>query len=80
MISSIQKNPEVRYATLEQLISQRLLDDQARRDQLRSTAGPSVSTRFPPSDRWKILAERFRVPGVRSPKSSPEFVNDVRRP
>ena len=28
-------NPEVRYATLEQLISQRLLDDQARRDRLR---------------------------------------------
>ena len=77
-------NPEVRYATLEQLISQRLLDDQARRDRLRVSDDQvrqyiseipafQVDGKFSPERYQQLLAMQS------PPKSSPEFVNDVRR-
>lgn len=77
-------NPEVRYATLEQLISQRLLDDQARRDRLRVSDEQvrqyisdipafQVDGKFSPERYQQLLASQ------NPPKSSPEFVNDVRR-
>ena len=76
--------PEVRYATLEQLISQRLLDDQARRDRLRVSDEQvrqyiseipafQVDGKFSPERYQQLLAMQS------PPKSSPEFVNDVRR-
>jgi len=77
-------NPEVRYATLEQLISQRLLEDQARRDRLRVSDEQvrqyiseipafQVDGKFSPERYQQLLAMQS------PPKSSPEFVNDVRR-
>ena len=77
-------NPEVRYATLEQLISQRVLDDQARRDRLRVSDEQvrqyiseipafQVDGKFSPERYQQLLAMQS------PPKSSPEFVNDVRR-
>jgi peptidyl-prolyl cis-trans isomerase D len=77
-------NPEVRYATLEQLISQRLIDDQARRDRLRVSDDQirqyiseipafQVEGKFSPERYQQLLASQS------PPKSSPEFVNDVRR-
>lgn len=77
-------NPEVRYATLEQLISQRVLDDQARRDRLRvsdeqvrqyisNIPAFQVDGKFSPERYQQLLATQS------PPKSSPEFVNDVRR-
>lgn len=77
-------NPEVRYATLEQLISQRLLEDQARRDRLRVSDDQvrqyigeipafQVDGKFSPERYQQLLAMQS------PPKSSPEFVNDVRR-
>jgi peptidyl-prolyl cis-trans isomerase D len=77
-------NPEVRYATLEQLISQRLLEDQARRDRLRVSDEQvrqyiseipafQVDGKFSPERYQQLLAMQ------NPPKSSPEFINDVRR-
>src|ERR1700681_834842 len=77
-------NPEVRYATLEQLISQRLLDDQARRDRLRVSDDQvrqyiseipafQVDGKFSQERYQQLLAMQS------PPKSSREFINDVRR-
>ncbi|MEP6996439.1 MAG: SurA N-terminal domain-containing protein [Betaproteobacteria bacterium] len=77
-------NPEVRYATLEQLISQRLLDEQALRSRLRVSDEQvrqyisdipafQVDGKFSPERYQQLLATQ------NPPKSSPEFVNDVRR-
>lgn len=77
-------NPEVRYSMLEQLIGQRLLDDQARRDRLRVSDEQvrqyigeipafQVDGKFSPERYQQLLASQ------NPPKSSPEFVYDVRR-
>ena len=77
-------NPEVRYSLLEQLISQHLLDDQARRDRLRVSDEQvrqyigeipafQVDGKFSPERYQQLLASQS------PPKSSQEFINDVRR-
>ncbi|HKW81604.1 MAG TPA: SurA N-terminal domain-containing protein [Casimicrobiaceae bacterium] len=77
-------NPQVRYALLEQLIGQRVLDGQARHDQLRASddlvrqyisriPAFQVDGQFSPERYQQLLAQQ------NPPKSSPEFVNDVRR-
>jgi peptidyl-prolyl cis-trans isomerase D len=77
-------NPEVRYSMLEQLISQRLLDNQARRGRLRVSDEQvrqyiseipafQVDGKFSPERYQQLLSSQ------NPPKSSPEFINDVRR-
>jgi len=77
-------NPEVRYSLLEQLIGQRLLDDQARRsqfrvsdDQLRQFIGDiaafQVDGKFSQQRYEQVLATQ------NPPKTSAQFVNDVRQ-
>ena len=77
-------NPEVRYATLEQLISQRLLDDQAGRDRLRVSDEQirQYISEIPAFQvDGKFSTERYQqlLASQSPPKPSPEFVNDVRR-
>jgi len=77
-------NPEVRYSLLEQLIGQRLLDDQARRGQFRVSddqlrqfisdiAAFQVDGKFSQVRYEQVLATQ------NPPKSSAQFVNDVRQ-
>jgi peptidyl-prolyl cis-trans isomerase D len=77
-------NPDVRYSLLEQLIGQRLLDDQARRgrfrvsdDQLRQFISEipqfQVDGKFSQQRYEQLLASQS------PPKSSQAFINDVRR-
>ena len=77
-------NPEVRYSILEQLIGQRLLDDQARKarfrvsdEQLRQyiTEIPAfqVDGKFSQERYEQLLATQ------NPPKSSPQFVSEVRQ-
>ena len=76
--------PQVRYALLEQLIGQRVLDSQARHDRLRASddlvrqyisqiPAFQIDGKFSPERYQQLLAQQ------NPPKSSPEFVNDVRR-
>jgi peptidyl-prolyl cis-trans isomerase D len=78
------ENPEVRYSLLEQLIGQRLLDEQARKnrfrvsdDQLRQYISEipafQVEGKFSQPRYEQLLASQ------NPPKTSPEFVNDVRQ-
>ncbi|MGH8715068.1 MAG: SurA N-terminal domain-containing protein [Casimicrobiaceae bacterium] len=77
-------NPEVRYSMLEQLISQRLLENQARRDRLR-VSDEQVRHYISEIPAFqvdgKFSAERYQqlLAQQNPPKSSPEFINDVRR-
>jgi peptidyl-prolyl cis-trans isomerase D len=77
-------NPEVRYSLLEQVIGQRLLDDQARRSQFRVSdeqlrqfigdiAAFQVDGKFSQQRYEQVLATQ------NPPKSSAQFVNDVRQ-
>ncbi len=78
------ENPEVRYQLLQQLIGQRLLDDQARKnrfrvsdDQLRQYVGEipefQVEGKFSQQRYEQLLASQ------NPPKTSQMFVNDVRQ-
>jgi len=78
------ENPEVRYSLLEQLIGQRLLDEQARKnrfrvsdDQLRQYISEipafQVEGKFSQQRYEQLLATQ------NPPKTSPQFVNDVRQ-
>ncbi|MGH8799738.1 MAG: SurA N-terminal domain-containing protein [Casimicrobiaceae bacterium] len=77
-------NPEVRYSILEQLISQRVIDNQARRDRLR-VSDEQVKRYISEIPAFqvdgKFSSERYQqlLASQNPPKSSPEFVNDVRR-
>jgi peptidyl-prolyl cis-trans isomerase D len=77
-------NPEVRYSLLDQLIGQRLLDEQARKDrfsvsddQLRQYIGDipafQVDGKFSQARYEQLLQSRS------PPKSSAQFVNEVRQ-
>ena len=77
-------NPEVRYSLLEQLIGQRLLDEQARKsrfrvsdDQLRQFIGEipafQVDGKFSQERYEQLLATQ------NPPKTSAQFVSDVRQ-
>jgi peptidyl-prolyl cis-trans isomerase D len=78
------ENPEVRYSLLEQLIGQRLLDEQARKNRFRVTDDQlrqyiseipafQVEGKFSQQRYEQLLAQQ------NPPKSSPQFVNDVRQ-
>ncbi|MEO8740632.1 MAG: SurA N-terminal domain-containing protein [Casimicrobiaceae bacterium] len=77
-------NPEVRYSLLEQLIGQRLLDDQSRRgnfrvsdDQLRQFIGDiaafQIDGKFSQQRYEQVLATQ------NPPKTSAQFINEVRQ-
>jgi peptidyl-prolyl cis-trans isomerase D len=78
------ENPEVRYQLLEQLIGQRLLDDQARKnrfrvsdDQLRQYI--SEIPEFQVDGKFSQQRYEMLLASQNPPKTSPMFVNDVRQ-
>ncbi len=78
------ENPEVRYSLLEQLIGQRLLDDQARKSRFRVTDDQlrQYITEIPAFQvEGKFSQQRYEqlLAAQNPPKSSQQFVNDVRQ-
>ncbi len=77
-------NPEVRYSLLEQLIGQRLLDEQARKDrfavsddQLRQYIGDIAA--FQVDGKFSQARYEQLLQSQSPPKSSAQFVNEVRK-
>ena len=78
------ENPEVRYSLLDQLIGQRLLDQQARKNRFRVSDDQlrQYITEIPAFQvDGKFSQERYEqlLAAQNPPKSSPAFVSDVRQ-